>query len=125
MGFYEEAIADAEETIRQYGRPIKVFHPTDAPPSDPNKPWEKGQPDLPPFVATNGVFTLYERKLIDNTVIKRTDKKLIFVATGITWELSTKDYITEESGERYIICDVDLIAPGPIKVLYEVQARKG
>lgn len=125
MGFYEEVIADAEETIRLYGRGIKIFHPTDAPPADPDKPWERGTPDVPPFVATNGVFTAFDRKLIDNTVIKSTDKKLIFVATGIDWELSTKDYITELTGERYIIRDANLIAPGPVKVLYEVQVRKG
>lgn len=130
VAFYTRVIASAERIIEKYGRPFTLRHLVDNDPVDPDKPWDASDP-TPTDVPLIGAFTEYDRSLIDNTTILRTDKKLIFVDPGglVTWEVSDKDIVIDSlpvmTPDNYIVCNPKITAPGPVKVVYELQLRKG
>lgn len=125
MGFYDEAIGAAQVIIQEFGRQFKLVTTSAPVIPDATKPWDV-TPGAATIVPLWGVFSEYDRKMIDNTTVKRTDKKLIFVSNPlITWNVSTKDTVQELSGEAYIVHDVKITAPGPIVAVYELQLRKG
>lgn len=132
--WYGPIIAAAELIVEKYGREFTLTNNAPTAPADPTQPWLESPPTVT-TVTLWGAFTAYERKLIDNTTIKATDKKLIFVdyaanpqgvrSSQITWEVSTADVVAELNGQQYIIVDVKITAPGPTKAVYELQLRVG
>lgn len=132
QAFYAAIITSADLLVQKYGRQFTLTHLTANAPADPTKPWLQSDP-TPTTVTLFGAFTKYDRKLIDNTTIKATDKKLIFLDPlgKITWgDISNSDVVQElpppnGTGQRYIVMDVDIVAPGPVNAVYELQVRLG
>lgn len=123
--FYDEIIADADELIKETGRKITVRHVPQGVIANADKPWDKS-PSVPVDIDTFGAFVAYDRKEVDGNQIKATDKKLLFTATNITFELTDRDQIIDSlTSKPWAIIDVDLLQPGSTKVLYTVQVRKG
>lgn len=122
---YDPIIATADRLITKYGRAIVARHVVDGAAPDPTKPWDKPTAGDPIDCPTNGVFTAYDAKSIDGTNIKATDLKLIFTATKLTFDLSSRDVIIDSLYGQIAIIDVTLIQPGSTKVLYTVQTRRG
>lgn len=125
--FYTNIIARTKKIIQKYGRQFTITMLTDNAPVDMTKPWDKATP-TPTVTTLSGVFSKYERKLIDNTTIKESDLKLIFVSDAtLSWTPTTRDTIAEVAPKSggYIIVDVDIIAPGDVEVAYTLQLRKG
>lgn len=125
--FYLEVLKDAQALINEFGRGCTLFHRSMTTP-DASRPWEQ-EVASDVGVDLNIAFTKYDRKLIDGTTIKSSDEKAIFCWTpNIDWEVSNSDYIQDNEingGRKYIIVDLDIICPGPVTVVYQVQVRRG
>ena len=117
----------ADRLINKRGRNIAITHPKDGPVIDQTQPWDAGaNPPSPPQAATTkAIFIKYDAEDVDGINIKAQDFKLIFTATGIPFDISSRDIVTDQVYGSMSIIDVGLVQPGTVKVLYTLQVRKG
>lgn len=74
--------------------------------------------------TVSAVFTEYDQKDIDGTLIKAGDKRAMISASGIASAPDTADQVTDGS-LKYSIISVSTIQPGGTPLIYYLQLRRG
>jgi hypothetical protein len=85
----------------------------------PANPWDIPA-GTPVTTAATGIVQEYPRKLIDGTLIRADDRRVMLSATGLKPTVADKLSI---GGQSYSIVSVMESAPAGIPLYYEVQAR--
>ncbi len=118
----EDEAACAQAEIAAAGRAVSIVRVVDGAPADPAKPW-----DLPAASrtdhATHGLFTAYERRIVDGTLIRADDQKVLIPAQGLAIAPTTKDRL-EDDGSEWRILSVKPLRPGDSVILYELHVRR-
>lgn len=88
--------------------------------AQPVNPWDApaGSPTETPVI---GIVSNYPRKLIDGTLIRAEDRKILIGATGINPTVADKVKIATL---EYEIVSVMELAPAGVPLTYEIQARR-
>jgi hypothetical protein len=115
---YDEAKADADELIEEFGQAGKLRVPKSSGP--PHKPTP-----LPPD-EHDAIFAVleYEAKDIDGTRILATDKYVILAVGTLPVEPATSHLLVEASGKTLKIIALAPLEPAGVAVFYGVQARR-
>lgn len=114
---YRLAAKTARDMIRKFGSPVTLLIPQG----------ESFDPvagsvtsDTPLEHRGKGLLTAYKDNLVDGTVIRRGDRRLLLEA-GMAPTQATKIRI---GAEVWSVVHVDTIAPGQMAVLSAVQVRR-
>lgn len=89
------------------------------PAAQPTDPWDTPA-GAPTQHEVNAIISDYPLTMIDGTLIRQGDKRLMVSATGpapkVNWRVTS-------SGVTYAILSVREIGPGGVALYYELQAR--
>lgn len=89
------------------------------PAAQPTNPWDSPA-GAPTQHEVNAIISDYPLTMIDGTLIRQGDKRLMISATGpapkVNWSVTS-------SGVTYAILSVREIGPGGVALYYELQAR--
>ena len=121
----------AERLIEENGRTITLVRQDQDNPTDPAKPWRSSTPEDEVTVDVLGVFTEYDKEVVDGEIIKRGDKLVWVAAKSVEDELTgtqnvkIEDYDAIRDGTvRWKIVEANLIEPGDQRIVYAVQVRQ-
>jgi hypothetical protein len=121
----------AERLIEENGRTLTLVKLDEGNPVDVAEPWRASTEADEISFDVLGVFIKYEKDAIDGEFIMQGDKQVLIAAksvedeSGSAAEIAIEDYEEiVDGGQRWRIMDVDLIEPGPSRVLYDLQVRK-
>lgn len=128
---YTSLRALAERLIEQDGRNFTLIRRDQGNPVDPAKPWRESTGAAEVTVVVKGVFVSYEKEDFDGTLVRRGDKRVLVAAksvedesaSGVNIKIEDYDYFLDGT-VRWKIIDSDSIAPGPVNVFYDIQARQ-
>jgi hypothetical protein len=118
---YTRLQATATRLIKQYGRPVNVYHETDAPLPDPTKPWNPGARTFVAYPAQAVIFPV-ETEFVDDTVLS-TDEQCLLSGGGLPDELTPKDYLVDGT-DRYQIVKSEPIKPGDLTLVFTLFLRR-
>lgn len=120
----------AERLIEENGRTISLVRRDQANFTDPNKPW-RGSTDVDEItVVVKGVFIEYEKMDFDGSLVRRGDKRLLVAAKSVTDESSASNLKIEDydevldGGTRWKIITAELIEPGDLRIMFDIQVRQ-
>ena len=121
----------AERLIEENGRTITLVRKDQGNFVDPAKPWRGTTGASEVTVDVLGVFTEFEKELVDGNVVKRGDKRVLIAAKSVEDEsqsgvnIKIEDYNEVLDGTvRFRIVTAELIEPGPLRVMYDLQVRQ-
>lgn len=120
MSFYSSLSATAQELLERYGSLITFIQQTSTV-TDPNKPWRPtiGEETL----QAVGVLTDYQLLETLRSNILQGDQKLLVSPLSVDGaNLSSYNFV-EIDGRRWQVVGVEVVKPGPVVLLYEVQVR--
>lgn len=128
---YASFRALADRLIRENGRDLSIVRRDQANLTDPAKPWRGSTEADTITTVVKGVFIEYEKEDFDGTLVKRGDKRVLIAAQDVedetTGALSVKvedyDHILD-AAVRWKIITADLIEPGSLRIMYDVQVRQ-
>lgn len=89
------------------------------PAAQPTNPWDTPA-GAPTQHEVNAVISDYPLSMIDGTLIRQGDKRIMLSATVVAPEVNWR---VISSGVNYAILSVREIGPGGVALYYEVQAR--
>ena len=119
MALYERLAATASRLVERFGSPITLTKSTRA----------EYDPTAGEFLDSSartytgyGVRTEYRANEIDGTRIQSGDAR-VYLSIVVGAQPATGDVLTIE-GARYAVLECRPLQPGPVVVLYDVQARK-
>lgn len=84
--------------------------------------WKPGT-STPYETALKGVFTKYEEKYIDGTVIQRGDQKVLIAAQGVTMPPNLTGFL-KRGTEKWTIVKIEPLCPGDTNIIYKIQVRQ-
>lgn len=121
----------AERLILENGRTLTLKREDQVTFDDPNQPWRTSSLTNQVSLAVLGVFTEYEKEDFDGSLVRRGDKRVLVAAkdtedaqTG-TENIKIEDFDTLLDGtEVWKIITVEVIEPGSLRILYDIQVRK-
>lgn len=123
----------AERLINENGRSLTLQREDQFNPVDIAEPWRAADPAGANVVSlvVLGVFIEYEKEDFDGSLVRRGDKRVLVAAkdtddvrTG-TENIDVEDFDTILDGtEIWKIITVEVIEPGPLRVMYDIQVRK-
>lgn len=114
---YRLAAKTARDMIRKFGGPVTLLIPK----SESFDPVAGTVISGPPLEHRGkGLLTAYKDNLVDGTLIRRGDRRLLLEA-GMAPTQAAKIRI---GTEVWSVVHVDVIAPGQAAVLYAVQVRR-
>ena len=123
----------AERLINENGRSLTLQREDQVNPVDVAEPWRAADPAGANIVSLTvlGVFIEYEKEDFDGSLVRRGDKRVLVAAkdtedvrTG-TENILVEDFDTLLDGaEIWKIITVEVIEPGPLRVMYDLQVRK-
>jgi hypothetical protein len=89
-------------------------------PNNKQVPWgeQSGEPEE---TELDGIVSRYPRGLVDGTLIRAEDLKVLLEATGPRPTVADK---LRMDGDEYAIESIMDLSPGGVPLYYEVQARK-
>ncbi len=121
----------AERLIEANGRTLSLVRRDQDNPTDPAKPWRGSTEANEITVVVKGVFTEFEREDFDGTLVRRGDKRVLIAAKSVTDEgggaanLKIEDYDhILDGGVRWKIMKAELIEPGPLRIMFDLQVRQ-
>lgn len=121
----------AERLIEANGRDLSLVRRDQGNPTDPAKPW-RGSTEVDTItVVVKGVFIEFEKEDFDGTLVRRGDKRVLIADKSVTDEggsasnLKIEDYDhVLDGGTRYKILSAELIEPGPLRIMFDLQVRQ-
>ncbi len=120
----------AERLIEENGRTISLVRRDQANPTDPAKPWRGSTEADEITVVVKGVFVEYEKMDFDGSLVRRGDKRVLIAAKSVTDESNASNLKIEDydhvldAGVRWKIITAELIEPGPLRIMYDLQVRQ-
>lgn len=117
---YARLARTAQRLIDRFGKTETIKGYFDTPnPSQPNRPGIRTFAELTP----RAVFLNIEAKLIDGTLVKAGDMKVLVGAVSPALDPKITGTITR-GDEVWSIVKIEPLNPGGIKLLYTLQVRK-
>lgn len=117
---YGKIAATAKRLIERFGGPISIVATN--PGTDPVQTW-KPTFNSPVTDNAKGVFTSYEQKFIDGTIIRQGDQKVLFSPIGLTVAPDLVGYI-QRGAEKWNVVVIEIINPGDTVLIYKAQVRR-
>jgi len=121
----------AERLIEENGRTISLVRRDQGNPTDPAKPWRGSTEADEITVVVKGVFIEFEKEDFDGSLVRRGDKRILIADKSVTDEggsssnLKIEDYDHVLDGlVRWKIITAELIEPGPLRIMYDLQVRQ-
>ncbi len=121
----------AERLIEANGRELSLVRRDQGNPADPAKPWRGSTEAAKITVVVKGVFIEFEKEDFDGTLVRRGDKRVLIADKSVTDEggsalnLKIEDYDhILDGGTRWKIMQAELIEPGPIRIMFDLQVRQ-
>ena len=121
----------AERLIEANGRSLTLVRRDQGNPTDSDKPWRDSTEADTVSTTLTGLFVEYEKEDFDGSLIRRGDKKILIAAKSVEDESASSVNVKIEDYDhildgtvRWKIVAVDLIEPGPSRVMYEIQVRQ-
>jgi hypothetical protein len=128
---YTSFVSLAERLIELNGRDLFLVRRDQDNPLDPSKPWRESTGVAEINVGVKGVFTEFEKEDFDGSLVRRGDKRVLIAAKSVTDEggsaanLKIEDYdYVLDGGVRWKILTAELIEPGPLRILFDLQVRQ-
>lgn len=118
---YTRIASTAQRLINDNGRDVSLKRISRTP-GDSNKPWRGPAAAEESFTVKAVVFP-YEEKDVDGSIVRLGDKRMYVAANALGQEMATMDAV-EDGGVRYRIVVANIIAPGAVSVVYEIQLRR-
>jgi hypothetical protein len=115
---YAKAEALAKRLIERFGQTVTqhvIANTGDA--------WNPTQTELDPAPTLTAAVLNYRTREIDGTLIKASDKKVVFSTEAMTVALDVAHKVTI-GGTKYSVLDVRELNPGGAVVYYEARCRK-
>lgn len=116
---YSELADDAEELLEEFGRDVKFHPPRTA--SDADAPWAPDTEATP--VTAKAVVADYGKALQREGVVQREDKRVLVSAKHFGSVELTTEWTVTDGAKRYTVVDVDEVAPGDTRIIYDLQVR--
>lgn len=117
---YARLARTAQRLIERFGVKETLTGYTDVPnPTAPNKPPIR----TPVVLQANAVFLDIDEKLIDGTLIKQGDMKVLLSCLEVTLPPQFKGTITQ-GADIWSIEQIKPLNPGGIRLIYTLQVRK-
>lgn len=123
----------AERLINENGRLLTLQREDQVNPVVVAEPWRAADPVGANIVSLPvlGAFIEYEKEDFDGSLVRRGDKRVLVAAkdtedvrTG-TENIDVEDFDTLLDGaEVWKIITVEVIEPGPLRIMYDLQVRK-
>lgn len=127
---YTKFRAVAEQLITDNGRALTLVRKDQGNPADPAKPWRASTGAADVSLAITGVFIDFEQEDFDETLVRRGDKRVLAAASQVETvagasfdEIEDFDYVLDGT-DRWDIVQVNVIEPGSLRILYDIQVRK-
>lgn len=123
----------AERLINENGRALTLQRHDQVNPLVVAEPWRKPDPAGANVVSLTvlGVFTEYEKEDFDGSLVRRGDKRVLIAAKDLedvrsgSENIKVEDFDTLLDGsEIWKILTIEVIEPGPLRVLFDLQVRK-
>jgi hypothetical protein len=121
----------AERLIEENGRDISLVRRDQGNPTDPAKPWRDSTEAATITVVVKGVVVDFEKEDFDGSLVRRGDKRILIAAKSVTDEggsaanLKIEDYDhVLDGGVRWKIITAELVEPGPLRILFDLQVRQ-
>lgn len=121
----------AERLIEANGRDISLVRRDQGNPTDPAKPWRDSTEVATITVVVKGVVIEFEKEDFDGTLVRRGDKRILIADKSVIDEggsaanLKIEDYDhVLDGGTRYKILSAELIEPGPLRIMFDLQVRQ-
>ena len=121
----------AERLIETNGRVLSLVRRDQGNLIDPAKPWRGSTEAAEIVVVVKGVFIEFEKEDFDGTLVRRGDKRVLIAAKSVTDEggsasnLKIEDYDhILDATTRWKIITVELIEPGPLRIMFDLQVRQ-
>jgi len=128
---YANFRALADRLISENGRDLTIVRRDQANFTDPAKPWRGSTEASTISTVVKGVFIEYEKEDVDGDLIRRGDKRVLIAASDVedettgTLNVKVEDYDHILDGTvRWKIIVAELIEPGPLRIMYDVQVRQ-
>lgn len=74
-------------------------------------------------ITTRGLFLGYADELVDNTLIKRGDRRCFVKLKGVAYDPQSTDEVTA-GADKYALVDFKTIELGGTAILYILQVRR-
>lgn len=121
----------AERLIEENGRTLSLVRRDQGNPVDPAKPWRSSTEVAEITVSVLGVFIEFEKEDFDGSLVRRGDKRILIADKSVIDEggsaanLQIEDYDHVLDGTvRWKILTVNLIEPGAIRIMFDLQVRQ-
>ena len=119
----------AERLINENGRSFTLIRKDQGNPTDPAMPWRSSTEVSEISFAVVGVFIEFEKDEVDGTIVKRGDKRLLIAAKDIDDQApantNVEDYDEITDGTvAYRIINAQVIEPGSLRIMYDLQVRQ-
>ena len=121
----------ADRLIGENGRPLTIVREDQGNPADPTKPWRGSTGASTVSTVVTGVFVEFEKEDFEGTLVRRGDKRVLIAAQDVedettgTQNVKVEDYdFILDGAVRWKIVTADLIEPGPLRIMYDVQVRQ-
>lgn len=121
----------AERLIEENGRTLTLLRQDIGNFTDPAKPWADSTEAGEIRFDVLGVVIEFEKEAIDGETVRLGDKQILIAAksvedeSGSTTNIDIEDYdIILDGTVRWTIVQVELIEPGPSRILYEVHVSR-
>jgi hypothetical protein len=128
---YANFRALADRLIGENGRDLTIVRRDQANLTDPAKPWRGSTEADTITTVVKGVFIEYEKEDFDGSLVKRGDKRVLIAASDVedetsgTLSVKVEDYDhVLDGGTRWRILSAELIEPGNLRIMYDVQVRQ-
>lgn len=121
----------AERLIEKNGRDISLVRRDQGNPTDAAKPWRDSTEAATITVIAKGVIIEFETEDIDNSLVRRGDKRVLLADKSVIDEggsatnliIEDYDHILD-AGVRWKIIEANVIEPGDTRIMYDIQIRK-
>lgn len=122
---YGRLARSAKRLIERFGGPIDIV--TTNATVNPTQSWKAGVAE-PATEPGTGVFTSYEQKFIDGTLIRQGDQKVLVSALGLVFKPDFIGYLIRKLpggiNEKWTIVKIKPLNPGDTVVIYIIQVRQ-
>lgn len=113
---YEEEVATAQELIAEAGRDVILLN-KQLGTFNPNTNTVDDSVDT--LRTVKAVFTLYQDKEVDGTIIQRGDKRCL-----VAGAINPGETVIKDGARQYQIVDVQAVQPGETVILSKLQVRR-
>lgn len=117
---YGRAAATASRLIKKFGVPVTIVATNISP--NPGESWKPGVAN-PLTQGGLAVFLNYDQTLVDGTLIRSGDQKVLLSAGELTFAPSFIGYL-QRGSEKWNIVKIEPLNPGDTLVMYTLQVRR-